>query len=118
MATMSNRDGLEADLRVYLPSYLEGAESDLPAVILAEALADYLHDEGYRKPRVITTVEELDALPVGSIVIDAYAATCTRLGSGTSPFNWKRVTTAVRRYAHSHQPYLPAEVIYAPEEPR
>ena len=33
-------------------------------------LADVLLAAGYSKPRTITTVEELDALPFGSVVID------------------------------------------------
>jgi hypothetical protein len=32
-------------------------------------LADSLLAAGYRKPRTITTAEELDALPVGSVVL-------------------------------------------------
>ena len=32
--------------------------------------ADELIREGYRKPRTVTTAEELDALPVGSVVLD------------------------------------------------
>lgn len=35
----------------------------------AEHLADALTRAGYTKPRVVTTVEELDALPVGSVVL-------------------------------------------------
>lgn len=46
---MSTRDELEAELNRYLPGYLEGAESDIPADHLAECLADWLHDEGWRK---------------------------------------------------------------------
>jgi hypothetical protein len=34
------------------------------------AIADNILDAGYRKPRTITTVEELDALPFGSVVLD------------------------------------------------
>ena len=34
----------------------------------AHAIADAIITAGYRKPRPVTTVEELDALPVGSIV--------------------------------------------------
>ena len=33
-------------------------------------LADAIIAAGYRKPRTITTAEELDALPVGSVVKD------------------------------------------------
>lgn len=31
---------------------------------------------GYRKPRTITTIEELDALPLGSVVLDDYGVAC------------------------------------------
>ena len=33
-------------------------------------MADAILAAGYRKPRTVTTVEELDALPVGSVVLD------------------------------------------------
>jgi hypothetical protein len=33
-------------------------------------IADAILAAGYRKPRTITTVEELDALPVGSVILD------------------------------------------------
>lgn len=33
-------------------------------------LTDVILAAGYRKPRTVTTVEELDALPVGSVVLD------------------------------------------------
>lgn len=35
----------------------------------AVRIAKGLHDMGYRKPETITTAEELDALPVGSVVL-------------------------------------------------
>ena len=38
-------------------------ESEVPVV-------DYLIAAGYSKPRTITTVEELDDLPVGSVILD------------------------------------------------
>ncbi len=34
-----------------------------------EVMADAILAAGYRKPRTINTVEELDALPVGSVVL-------------------------------------------------
>lgn len=36
----------------------------------AYAIADGLIAKGYRKPRIITTVEELDALPIHSVIMD------------------------------------------------
>lgn len=37
----------------------------------AESAADAILAAGYRKPRTITTREELDALPSGSVILDA-----------------------------------------------
>lgn len=42
-----------------------GPNTDYTFAIAAALLA-----AGYRKPRVVTTAEELDALPVGSVVLD------------------------------------------------
>ena len=60
----------------------------------------------------ITTIAESDALPVGSIVIDAYAATCIRARESDPPLpsDWVRVTTAVKGGEHHHGPFLPADV--------
>lgn len=82
----------------------------------AKVVAEALIAAGYRKARTIATQEEVNDLPAGAIVLDAYAATCTKLNAGVTTFNWRRVTTAVRNGVHSRQPYLPAEVIYIPEE--
>lgn len=66
---MNDRDELEAELTNYLTGYLEAAESDTPADFLAESLADWLHDEGWRKHRTITAVEELAGMPDGTVLI-------------------------------------------------
>ena len=60
----------------------------------------------------IKTIAERDALPVGSIVIDAYAATCirARMSDPPAPSDWVRVTTAVKGGEHHHSPFLPADV--------
>lgn len=69
-----------------------------------------------QRPReVVTTAAELDALPVGSVVMDPFAAVCTRVTTGMEPFDWRRVTTAVKGGEHRHAPYLPATVIHRPE---
>ena len=61
----------------------------------------------------ITTAAELDALPLGSIVVDPYAATCirARVSVPALPSDWVRVTVAVKGGEHHHRPFLPAEVI-------
>lgn len=48
-------------------------------IITTDNMADAILAAGYRKPRQVTTVEELDALPFGSVVLDADRATATRL---------------------------------------
>ncbi|UYL88331.1 hypothetical protein SEA_EVEPICKLES_44 [Arthrobacter phage EvePickles] len=52
------------------------ARDELTTLILgrtAPSAADKVLAAGYRKPRIITTTEELDSLPVGSVVLsDAY----------------------------------------------
>ena len=52
---------------------------DGPATIGGRELAQGILDAGYRKPRTITTAEELDALPVGSVVLDADNVACQRM---------------------------------------
>jgi hypothetical protein len=60
----------------------------------------------------ITTRDEAEALPVMSVVIDAFGAVCTRVRTD-APYGWVRVTTALhaRGYRHYHSPFLPASVL-------
>lgn len=70
-----------------------------------------------QQPReTVTTAAELDALPVGSVVEDPFAAIGVRVATGMEPFDWRRVTTAVKGGEHRHRPYLPATVLHRPEE--
>ncbi|MBT2537232.1 hypothetical protein [Arthrobacter sp. ISL-69] len=48
----------------------------------AEVTAEAILAAGYSKPRTVTTVEELDALPVGSVLIDGDGDICQRLRTG------------------------------------
>ncbi|TQJ60500.1 hypothetical protein FBY30_2768 [Arthrobacter sp. SLBN-83] len=59
---MNARDELAALAReaIYKPAASSLVTHDIADAILAA---------GYRKPRTITTAEELDALPVGSVVL-------------------------------------------------
>ena len=61
----------------------------------------------------ITTAADLAALPLGSIVVDPYAATCvrSRVSDPEMPSDWVRVTVAVKGGEHHHRPFLPADVI-------
>ncbi|WP_280448422.1 hypothetical protein [Nocardia brasiliensis] len=64
--------------------------------------------------RVIGEQAELDALPVGSIVSDNFAAGCTRVHPDPL-FGWVRATSAVPGGQHCHAPYLPATVLWEPQ---
>lgn len=63
----------------------------------------------------VTTVEELDALPVGTVVEDAFAATCIKTEGDRAVLGWHRVTSAVERGCHWHYPFVPARVLYRPD---
>jgi hypothetical protein len=71
--------------------------------------ADALIEAGYRKPRTITTAEELDALPNGSVLIDS-AGDVAQLRGGlwcgyeTSPMSPSRQAK-----------YIPATVLHEPD---
>jgi hypothetical protein len=86
---MSARDELDtlhselvADAKRH-PSYANNEESALYGYSEgAEHALDTVRLRGYRKPRTITTAEELDALPVGSVVIDRDRDVCQRFRGG------------------------------------
>lgn len=61
----------------------------------------------------VTTAADLAALPLGSIVVDPYAATCvrSRVSDPEMPSDWVRVTVTAKGGEHHHRPFLPAEVI-------
>lgn len=81
----------------------------------AVAIADGLLTAGYHKPRVITTLEELDALPMGSVVLSQEAEHYTgdfwisyQLWADNE---WHRPGRA----SHTHPDnFLPATVLYEP----
>lgn len=58
---MSARDELEQDIRSSMP-FSKDRES------IVHHVAKWLHQDGYRKPRTITTEAELESLPVGSVI--------------------------------------------------
>ncbi|MEV8029233.1 hypothetical protein [Cellulosimicrobium funkei] len=66
--------------------------------------------EAASRPRQVTTVTELDALPVGSVVLNAESVA------------WQKRGKSGRWYVVGHTggstqvPYLPARVLYVPEE--
>ncbi|MBF6416931.1 hypothetical protein [Nocardia cyriacigeorgica] len=101
----SDRDTLADLIAPHLDSYY-GIYDGCDAAIAA----------GWRPPsRVIETAEELEALPIGAAVLDAFAAVCTRVH--TDPvIGWVRATSAVGGGQHRHRPYLPATVLWEPEQ--
>ena len=68
---MSTRDELVAALiSGFAIKNAVWVENDMPCLRLGE-VADYLLSQGWRPPmRVIETVEELEALPEGSTILD------------------------------------------------
>ena len=72
------------------------------------AAVDAILAAGYRKPRTITTREELEALPQGSIVLDA-TGDVTRLRGGS----WYTYETEPMTHTRMSR-YLPATVLYEP----
>lgn len=73
--------------------------------LTAEDIADAILAAGYRKPRTITTVEELDALPDDSVVLDEMDGPLIKVGS------WFHSPTDEM---DSRSVIFPATVLYEP----
>jgi hypothetical protein len=71
------------------------------------AAADAILAAGYSKPRMITTAEELDALPDDSVVLDEMDGPLTKVGDW-----WHSPSDEMR----SHSAIIPATVLYTPKE--
>jgi hypothetical protein len=81
-----------------------------------EMIADAILAAGYSKPRTITTAEELDALPNGSVVLsDVYRA---HHGQAISFQRWEDgCWHRGARSSDTHPDnFLPAIVLYSPKE--
>jgi len=86
--------------------FLDGATNEASGLDIANAVLTHI------RPLVHTT-QEADALPVGSVVLDAFGASCTKINAGL--LGWRRVTPAVAGgEGHWHGPYTPATVLYSP----
>ena len=102
---MSARDELAAEVA---DIFLDGATNEASGMDIANAVLAHLCP-------AVDTAEEVDALSLGSIVMDAFGASCTKVSGGLS--GWRRVTPAVSNgEGHWHGPYLPATVLYTPKE--
>ena len=103
----TERDELAEDIRGLGITVMDG-----PPVDLTEPLAQHLHNLGYRKPRTITTTEELDTLPVGSVVRTRREGIYEKAnfhGDPEFPF-W--IATGVNREFPSLTLTLPATVLH------
>jgi hypothetical protein len=99
---MSNeRDELAGEIA---DIFLDGAAHEAGGIDIANAVLTHFRP-------VVTTSAEADALPVGSVALDAFGATCTKLREGV--LGWRRVTPAVAGgEGHWHSPYTPATVLH------
>lgn len=87
------------------------ARDELTTLILgktAPRAADAILAAGYRKPRTITTAEELDALPDMSVVRTSAGTIANIVGHDAYFFGYEKS-------AHRGVLALPATVLYEPE---
>ena len=90
---------------------------DSPEAGTELACADAILAAGYRKPRTITTVEQLDALPPGSVLIQEgvrpkYAGACIVIyGDGLVSDRF-----GIHYAAEALEEWGPLTAIYIPEE--
>ncbi|AYN58875.1 hypothetical protein PP634_gp49 [Arthrobacter phage Richie] len=94
------------------------ARDELTTLILgktAPRAADAILAAGYRKPRTITTAEELDALPIGSVLITDAGA----WEKVSDPDDADDITfwlqAGNRRWNPSRDVTLPAVILHEPE---
>jgi len=96
-----------------------GSRFDGVGVSNPDVIADSILAAGYRKPRTITTVEELDALPVGSVVLHDGRA-FQHYPAYPAPFDeyqkWKCGDGGFVRSTNDGSMILPATVLYEPSK--
>ena len=119
---MSERDELRGTISNIIcnaSNYTRRAQPYLLGSDMSDVLdktADAILAAGYSKPRTITTAEELDALPIGSVIL---SETYRHYADGTlisfqrnQDGHWYRGARA--RDTHPDN-FLPATVLYEPE---
>lgn len=79
--------------------------------VTAEIIAASILAAGYSKPRTITTAEELDALPVGSVILSNGGEDSAQKDDEGYWYLWGGDIGLV-----SEEIMLPATVLYTPEE--
>lgn len=78
---MTARDDLAADIRGGMWACCDACRDNEGPTEESYAIADHLLAAGWSRPRVVTTEDDLDALPDGSIVVDAVGTVwCRRDG--------------------------------------
>jgi hypothetical protein len=88
---MSERDELVDLIEDSIDDAIYDAADAPPSLvgIVASHATDAILAAGYRKPRTITTAEELDALKFGSVVVDrAGVARTKRRSDSAMPGGW------------------------------
>ena len=107
----TQRDELAAEIAdVYLSNMGAGP---LAGKVTQFDLAEAILAAGYRKPRTITSVEELHGLPLGSVIIDSDPSVLQMLEkSAIGGAEWAQPNEE-RIYSSGHVT-LPATVLYEP----
>ncbi|MBM4592356.1 hypothetical protein [Prescottella equi] len=106
---MSTRDEL-ANLIAKADAQEVGAMDPQTVGTMYGHLADAVLAAGYSRPRVVETIEGLDALPTGSVVLDGDTVPYERVGS-----EWIGCD-AGDVYRDGRLLRLPATVVHLPEE--
>lgn len=78
-------------------------------------ISDVILAAGYLKPRIVTTVDEMGALPVGSVVIDREGMSLQKTEFNLSGTGWN-ASNGTRDIEHDEleRDCFPAVVIYEP----
>lgn len=100
---MSDRDELADDLADSIFRYTGVTTSS------SKSMADELLAAGYRKPRTITTKQEVEALPDGSVIRDGAGDVTEKRGGVWCSYETAPMTG--RQLAK----YMPIEVLWEPQ---
>ena len=68
------------------------------------AIADAILAAGYRKPREVTTPAELDALPVGSVVLDGWGTAYQKEADDDGDTYWSCFEGIIYHFKTFHGP--------------
>lgn len=109
MSTLHEQARAEAEKRYPVSVGVRVLHGDRQTTFIEGYVAGH---EAATRTRVVTTVTELDALPVGSVVLDAGSYVMHKVWGIPEPVDhWSYLGTE-----HPAVPDLPARVLYDPEE--